>query len=99
MNRSLILACLVLASAGVAAAPEPKTNEALSACVAEAVPRLDDRERSLDDVVETIWTACDGDRAQAVIDNPTMADILKLRMRAMLTRHRNATRTFPAKPG
>ncbi len=97
MKRPFVFACIVLASAHAAAAPEPGTNEALSACVAEGVPRLDDRNLSLDDVVQALWQDCDGDRAQAVVENPAMADILKLRLRAMLTRHRNATRTFPAK--
>lgn len=98
MKRSLVLASLALVSAVAVAAPAPKSNEALSACVADGVPRHDDRRLSLDEVVDTIWKDCDGDHAQAVADNPTMADILKLRIRAMLTRHRNATRTFPARP-
>lgn len=98
MKRLLILACLFLVSTRVLAAPDSQSNEVLSACVADGVPRHDDRRLSLDEAVEIIWQACNGDHAQAVIDNPTVADILKLRMRAMLTRHRNTTRTFPAKP-
>ena len=95
MKHSTLFACLVLASSAAAAAPQGKTNEALSFCVKEALERDNDRKVPVDDAVQTIWQACDGDHAQAVAENPTMADILKLRIRAMVTGRRNASLAKP----
>lgn len=94
MKHLLALACLA-ASAAVLAAPQAKTNEALSACVKDALERDNDRKVSVDDAVQAIWQACDGDHSQAVAENPTMADILKLRIRAMVTGRRNAALAKP----
>ncbi len=90
MKHACLLACLVLACATAAAAPESLTNDALSACVKEGIPRHDDRKRPLEEVVQVIWQECDGDHAQAVVANPVLADILKLRLRAFITRYRNS---------
>lgn len=94
MKHLIALACLAV-SAAAAAAPQAKTNDALSACVKEALERDNDRKVSVDDAVQGIWDACDGDHSQAVAENPTMADILKLRIRAMVTGRRNASLAKP----
>ncbi len=65
------------------------SNAELSACVGSSLARFDDGATPVGDVARAIWKACDGDTSQAVADSPTAADMLHLRIRAMVTEHRN----------
>ncbi len=61
----------------------------LSSCVGSSLERYDDGATPVGDVARTIWQACRGDESQAVADSPAAADMLHLRIRAMVTEHRN----------
>lgn len=65
------------------------TNAELSACVGASLERYDDGATPVGEVARTIWQACHGDDSQAVADSPAAADLLHLRIRAMVTEHRN----------
>ena len=65
------------------------SNAELSACVGGSVERYDDGATAVGEVARTIWQACRGDESQAVADSPAAADMLHLRIRAMVTEHRN----------
>jgi hypothetical protein len=75
-------------SAGNEARPRI-SNAELSACVGDSVVKFDDGATPIGDVARQIWQACHGDDSQAVAGNPTAADMLHLRIRAMVTEHRN----------
>lgn len=76
-------------SAGKEAAPRV-SNAELSACVGASIEPKDDGVTPVGDVARAIWQDCRGDDSQAVADNPIAADMLHLRIRAMVTEHRNA---------
>ncbi len=65
------------------------SNAELSACVGDSVVKFDDGATPIGEVARQIWQACRGDDSQAVAGNPTAADMLHLRIRAMVTEHRN----------
>lgn len=65
------------------------SNAELSACVGGNIERFDDGATPIGDVARTIWQTCRGDESQAVADSPAAADLLHLRIRAMVTEHRN----------
>lgn len=65
------------------------SNAELSACVGGSIERFDDGATPIGDVARTIWQTCRGDESQAVADSPAAADLLHLRIRAMVTEHRN----------
>ena len=65
------------------------SNAELSACVGGSLERYDDGATPVGDVARAIWQACRGDESQAVADSPAAADMLHLRIRAMVTEHRN----------
>ncbi len=65
------------------------SNAELSACVGGSIERYDDGVIPVGEVARSIWQACRGDESQAVADNPVAADMLHLRIRAMVTEHRN----------
>lgn len=65
------------------------SNAELSACVGGSLERYDDGATPVGEVARTIWQACRGDDSQAVADSPAAADMLHLRIRAMVTEHRN----------
>ncbi len=85
---SLSSSCLAADSAAKGAAPRI-SNAELSACVGGNIERYDDGAAPIGDVARAIWQACRGDESQAVADNPNAADMLHLRLRAMVTEHRN----------
>lgn len=92
----LLLACVVPATAadesGKSAGSDTRprlSNAELSACVGSSLERYDDGVTPVGDVARTIWQVCRGDESQAVADRPAMADVLHLRVRAMVTEHRN----------
>lgn len=70
-------------------APARISNAELSACVGGSLERYDDGATPVGEVARTIWQACRGDESQAVAENPGAADMLHLRIRAMVTEHRN----------
>ncbi len=89
---SLLLALAAQAAATEDAGKQPSpriSNAALSACVGANVPRHDDGATPVGEVARAIWQACRGDESQAVADSPTAVDMLHLRIRAMVTEHRN----------
>lgn len=65
------------------------SNAELSACVGGSLERYDDGATPVGEVARAIWQACRGDESQAVADSPAAADMLHLRIRAMVTEHRN----------
>ncbi len=86
---TLLLALAAQSMAADGTAPRI-SNAELSACVGDSLERYDDRAISVGDVARAIWQACRGDESQAVADSPTAVDMLHLRLRAMVTEHRNS---------
>lgn len=86
----LALSAQTLATDG-ASLPEAAriSNAELSACVGGSLERYDDGAAPVGEVARAIWQACRGDESQAVANSPGAADILHLRIRAMVTEHRN----------
>ncbi len=72
------------------AAVQRISNAELSACVGNSIERYDDGVTPVGDVASAIWQACRGDDSQAAADSPNAADMLNLRIRRMVTEHRNA---------
>ena len=95
-KRPLVLLLLALASHVAAAdgadqSSAPRVSNAeLSACVGGSIERFDDGTTPVGEVARTIWKTCRGDESQAVADSATAADMLHLRIRAMVTEHRNS---------
>ncbi len=86
----LALSAPSLAADGGVRSTAPRiSNAELSACVGASLETYDDGATPVGDVARTIWQACRGDESQAVADSPAAADMLHLRIRAMVTEHRN----------